>query len=91
MRGSRSASKLSYMDAVRLEERYNRELEEMTEDIREGIKSGKFTMAEFQRAMSDKTREAATATNEFVQDNPWTSLGIAAVIGCVAGLLINRR
>lgn len=79
------------MDAVRLEERYNRELEEMTEDIRQGIQKGKFTMAELQRSLSSKTREAATATNEFVQGNPWTSIGIAAIIGCVAGLVINRR
>ncbi|NDH68144.1 MAG: DUF883 domain-containing protein [Gammaproteobacteria bacterium] len=31
------------------------------------------------------------ATDEFVHANPWTSIGIAAGIGLVAGLLISRR
>jgi len=31
------------------------------------------------------------AIDEFVHANPWTSIGIAAGIGLVAGLLISRR
>jgi len=26
-----------------------------------------------------------------VHDNPWTAIGVAAAIGFVAGLLLNRR
>ncbi len=79
------------MDAARLEEQYNRELEEMTDEIRSGIKSGKYSMADIHKLLGDKTKEAATATDEFVRDNPWAALGIAATVGCVVGYLLSRK
>ena len=79
------------MDAARLEEQYNRELEEMTDEIRAGIDSGKYTFAEIQRLVTAKSKEAATATDEFVRENPWAALGVAAAVGCVLGLLISRK
>lgn len=79
------------MDAARLEEQYNRELEEMTDEIRAGIKSGKYNLADIQRVLTEKSKEAATATDEFVKENPWAALGIAAAVGCVVGLLISRK
>ena len=79
------------MDAARLEEQYNRELEEMTDEIRAGIKSGKYTLADIQRLVTEKSKEAATATDEFVRENPWAALGVAAAVGCVLGVLISRK
>lgn len=79
------------VDAARLEERYNRELEEMTDEIRAGIQAGKYTMAELQRALTEKTKVAATATDEFVRENPWAALGIASAVGCLVGMLIFRK
>ena len=79
------------MDAARLEEQYNRELEEMTDEIRAGIDSGKYTLSDIQRLVTKKSKEAATATDEFVRENPWAALGVAAAIGCVVGLLISRK
>jgi ElaB/YqjD/DUF883 family membrane-anchored ribosome-binding protein len=79
------------VDAARLEEQYNRELDEMTDEIRSGIKSGKYSMADIQRVLGKKTKEAADATDEFVRDNPWASLGIAAAVGCVVGFLLSRK
>lgn len=38
-----------------------------------------------------KAKAAGHATDEFVHDNPWKSIGIAAGIGLVVGLLIGRR
>ncbi|MCZ7654646.1 MAG: hypothetical protein M5R42_10755 [Rhodocyclaceae bacterium] len=38
-----------------------------------------------------KTRLVARATDDYVHDNPWRSIGIAAGIGLVIGLLIGRR
>ena len=79
------------MDAARLEEQYNRELEEMTDEIRAGIDSGKYTLTDIQRLVTKKSKEAATATDEFVRENPWAALGVAAAVGCVLGLLISRK
>jgi len=35
--------------------------------------------------------EAVKATETYVRENPWQSVGIAAGIGLVLGLLISRR
>lgn len=79
------------MDAARLEERYNRELEEMTDEIRAGIQEGKYTAGDIQRLMAEKTRVAASATNDFVRGNPWAAFGIASAAGCLLGFLLSRR
>lgn len=79
------------MDAARLEEQYNRELEEMTDEIRAGIDSGKYSLSDIQRLVTEKSKVAATATDEFVRENPWAALGVAAAVGCVVGLLISRK
>ena len=79
------------MDAARLEEKYNRELDEMTDEIQSGIKSGKYKLEDIQRVLSKKGKEAADATDQFVRENPWAALGIAAGVGCVIGLLLSPR
>jgi ElaB/YqjD/DUF883 family membrane-anchored ribosome-binding protein len=38
-----------------------------------------------------KTKAAARATDEYVHENPWRSIGFAASLGVVVGLLISRR
>ena len=42
-------------------------------------------------AAIQSTKEAAQATEAFMQDHPWKTLGIAAAAGLVIGLLISRR
>ena len=39
----------------------------------------------------DTTRQAAKATDHWVHDNPWKAIGVAAGVGVLIGLLINRR
>ncbi len=79
------------MDAARLEEKYNRELDEMTDEIQAGIKAGKYSLDDIQRLFSDKGKEAADATDQFVRENPWAALGIAATVGCLIGLIVGRK
>lgn len=38
-----------------------------------------------------KAKAAGHAADEFVQDNPWTAVGIATGVGLVLGLLVSRR
>lgn len=38
-----------------------------------------------------RAREVADATEEYVRENPWQSIGIAAGVGLVLGILIARR
>lgn len=38
-----------------------------------------------------KTKAAAHETDLWVHENPWKSVGVAAGVGLLVGLLINRR
>jgi ElaB/YqjD/DUF883 family membrane-anchored ribosome-binding protein len=38
-----------------------------------------------------RAREVADATDEYVRENPWQSVGIAAGIGLLLGMLLRRR
>ena len=67
------------------------ELDSITSQIEEGVRQGKYTLQELQSAVMDKTKEAARATDEYVHDHPWTTVGVAAGVGLVIGLLLRRR
>ena len=42
-------------------------------------------------ALVEKSKAAARATDDFVHDEPWKAVGIAAVVGLALGVLIGRR
>jgi ElaB/YqjD/DUF883 family membrane-anchored ribosome-binding protein len=46
---------------------------------------------ELQTAAVEKSKAVAHDTNEFVQENPWKAVGIAAGVGFVIGMLVARR
>jgi len=53
--------------------------------------AAKLQLQELQGLAADRAKEAARATDDYVHDHPWQVVGIAAGIGFVAGLLMNRR
>ena len=48
-------------------------------------------IADAEAALVDKTKAAARATDDYVNDNPWQAVGIAAGIGFLLGVIIGRR
>ncbi len=46
---------------------------------------------ELQNAAIETGKEAAKTTDEFVHENPWKAVGIAAGVGFIVGLLIARK
>lgn len=44
-----------------------------------------------QDALVEKTRYAAHATDDYVHDNPWRAVSVAAMAGFLIGLLMSRR
>ena len=42
-------------------------------------------------AVSGRSGEASEATDEYVRENPWAAIGIAAAIGIVIGFIAGRR
>lgn len=57
----------------------------------ESLRSAKARIAEAQSVIIAKSKEAAKATDEYVHENPWKSMGVAAGVGLVIGLLIGRK
>jgi ElaB/YqjD/DUF883 family membrane-anchored ribosome-binding protein len=57
----------------------------------ESIRAAKARIAEAQSVVIAKTKEAAKVTDAYVHENPWKSVGTAAAVGVVIGLLIGRR
>ena len=61
------------------------------EKVQESLHRAKIKLAEAEDILIDKGKQAARQTDEYVHDNPWKAVGIAAGIGFVIGLLIGRR
>ncbi len=57
----------------------------------EKLKSAKTSLAEAERHVVDKAKQAATATDDYVKGNPWTAVGIAAGVGILIGFLVGKR
>lgn len=55
------------------------------------LRQARERLSEVEEEALRRARELADATEEYVRDNPWQSLGIAAGIGLVLGVLIARR
>lgn len=47
-------------------------------------------LQEVQEELRARARQAARATDEYVHDNPWKSMGYVAVAGLIVGLLLTR-
>ena len=57
----------------------------------ESLKVARERLIEAQAVVVARTKAAARATDEYVHENPWKAVGVAAGLGFVIGLLINRR
>lgn len=64
---------------------------ELGEKLRVKLRSAKEKMADVQEVLAERAKAAARATDDFVHDNPWKSVGIAAAVGFLIGLLVNRK
>jgi ElaB/YqjD/DUF883 family membrane-anchored ribosome-binding protein len=79
------------MNTSRNPEKAEGDLESVMDQIKEGIRSGKYSLQELQSAVMEKTKEAARSTDQYVHENPWQVIGMAAAVGLVVGLLVYRR
>jgi len=61
------------------------------ERIQESLVAAKERLVAAERAVVEKTKQAAKATDEYVHENPWKAVGIAAGVGLIVGMLISRN
>lgn len=55
------------------------------------LRAAKGRLAEAQAAVIGKAKAAAKATDDYVHENPWKAVGIAAGVGFILGILVSRR
>jgi len=55
------------------------------------LRAAKLKLQDMQDDAMDRAKATARATDEYVRDNPWQALGVAAALGVLVGLLIGRR
>jgi ElaB/YqjD/DUF883 family membrane-anchored ribosome-binding protein len=58
--------------------------------IEQSLVEGKKTLADAEKVLVKKSKEAADVADDYVRENPWSAVGIAAAAGLVLGLLIRR-
>lgn len=59
--------------------------------LEKGLKGVKERLGDLQQQSVEKAKVAARATDDFVHDHPWQSVGIAFAVGALVGVLIGRR
>ena len=55
------------------------------------LRAAKLKLQELQDEALDQAKVAARVTDDYVHDNPWQAIGVAAAIGLLVGLVIGRR
>lgn len=64
---------------------------ELRERMQDNLRGARIKLADAEAAVRERTRAVAKATDNYVHENPWKAIGIAAGVGVVVGLLIGRR
>ena len=68
---------------------------EKARDLRSQVETNllraKLKLQEYEGHAVDHAKAAARYTDEYVHDNPWRAIGIAAAAGLLIGLMMNRR
>jgi ElaB/YqjD/DUF883 family membrane-anchored ribosome-binding protein len=59
--------------------------------IRDSLETARSRLMSAERAALRHGEDAVIATEEYVRRNPWQSVGIAAGVGLVIGVLLARR
>ena len=67
----------------------------MAQDLRAkltaNLQSVKAKLIETEELVTEKAKFAAKATDDYVRENPWQSVGVAAGVGFLVGMLVSRR
>ncbi len=61
------------------------------EKFSEQLAVAKARLAELEKATVREAKKAATATNGYVHDNPWTAIAVAGGVGLLVGLVVSAR
>jgi len=66
-------------------------ISEARKKIEQSLVEGKKALADAEKTLLAKSKEGAEMADDYVRENPWTAVGVAAVVGLVLGLLIRGK
>jgi ElaB/YqjD/DUF883 family membrane-anchored ribosome-binding protein len=60
------------------------------EKVVETLQNAKQELIRLEQTLVETSKDAARATDRYVNENPWKSVGIAAAVGVLCGVLLSR-
>jgi ElaB/YqjD/DUF883 family membrane-anchored ribosome-binding protein len=67
------------------------EIAEIRAKVEDTLEKAKSTATQGIAAVRGRAGEVTEATDEYVRENPWAVIGIAAAVGIVIGFIAGRR
>lgn len=68
-----------------------KDLERAKEKLAERVEAAKVTLTEAGSQIAERARQSARATDTYVHENPWQSIGIGAILGLLVGIAVSRK
>ena len=59
--------------------------------IEQSLIEGKKALGDAEQTLRKKSKECAEIADDYVRENPWSAVGIAAAVGLAFGLLIRGK
>jgi ElaB/YqjD/DUF883 family membrane-anchored ribosome-binding protein len=59
--------------------------------IEQSLVEGKKAIADAEKTIIKKSKECAEIADDYVRENPWSAIGMAAGLGVVLGLLLRGK
>jgi ElaB/YqjD/DUF883 family membrane-anchored ribosome-binding protein len=75
----------------RLVEDANEVVRDIGSKVEANLQSARASLTRAQDAVTARARYAADYTEQYVHENPWKSIGFAAVVGLLIGVLMSGR
>ena len=66
-------------------------ISEARQKIEQSLVEGKKALADAEATLVKKSKECAEIADDYVRENPWGAVGIAAAVGLAVGLLIRGK
>jgi ElaB/YqjD/DUF883 family membrane-anchored ribosome-binding protein len=66
-------------------------IQEVRARAEESLRQARERVTQVEQDALKAAREMAEATEEYVRDNPWQAIGVAAGVGLLLGIVLGRR
>jgi ElaB/YqjD/DUF883 family membrane-anchored ribosome-binding protein len=70
---------------------YGEQVKAAREKLERSLKKASNELLAAEQALVERTKKAAGATDHYLHDHPWASIGVAGGVGFLLGLLVGRK